>query len=207
MNAETSLKPGDTVEDLCRACKLERDHTVIVAGDETRPARVRCNFCGSEHNHRASRRRVDERDLSGLRAAASLPEPTQEQQELLQLIRQALREELGYTDVEITPRFQSGELVLRPGTPGTQEKSFPIDTFTTKIVMVRNRLRVLEQQINASDELTELAKLRFQAYITACYGSLTSFNFLFRSEEDRFVGQRGGKSSAQDEATGEDDED
>jgi hypothetical protein len=207
MNAETSLKPGDTVDDLCRACKLERDHTVIVAGDETRPARVRCNFCGSEHNHRASRRRVDERDLSGFRAAASQPEPTQEQQELLQLIRQALREELGYTDVEVTPRFQGGELVLRPGTPGTAEKSFPIDTFTTKIVMVRNRLRVLEQQINASDELTELAKLRFQAYITACYGSLTSFNFLFRNEEDRFVGHRGGKSSAQDGASGEDDED
>src|SRR5262245_61661821 len=155
---EGLLKPGETVEDLCRACKIERDHTVIVAGDESRPARVRCNFCGSEHNHRASRRRVDERDLAGLRAADSPPrELTEEQQELSEVLRQVLREELGYTDVAITPRFQGGELVLRPGTQGTQDKSFPIDTFTSKIVMVRNRLRVLEQQINASEELSELS--------------------------------------------------
>jgi hypothetical protein len=208
MNGAVFLKPGEPVEDLCRACKLEREHTVIVAGDESRPARVRCNYCGSEHNYRSSRRRVDERELSSLRGSngESSAEITEEQWELMDVVRRALRQELGYTDVEITPRFQGGELVLKPGTPGTQDKSFPIDTFTSKIVMVRNRLRVLEQQINASEELSELSKLRFQAYITACYGSLTSFNFLFRNEEDRFVGQRGQKPAAQDEAGDQDEE-
>jgi hypothetical protein len=205
--SEAMLKPGQSVEDLCRACKLEREHTVIVAGDEARPARVRCNFCGSEHNYRSSRRRVDERDLEGLRGAAApaSAEAPDEPRELIDVLRRVLREELGYTQVEITPRFQGGELILRPGTPGTQDKSLPIDTFTSKIVLVRNRLRVLEQQINASDELSDLSKLRFQAYITACYGSLTSFNFLFRNEADRFVGQRGDRSAAAEAAADQDE--
>lgn len=198
MSAEP-LKPGDNVEDLCRQCKLEREHTVIAAGDDTRPSRVRCNFCGSEHNHRSSRRRIDERELQSVRSggsgASTAPsEPEDEQHELAELVRRVLREELGFVAVEVTNRFQGGELVLRPATSGTQEKSFPIDTFLTKLIAVRNRMRVLEQQINASEELSELSKLRFQAYITACYGSLTSFNFLFKNEADRFVGQKGGSS-------------
>ncbi len=77
--------------------------------------------------------------------------------------------------------------VLRPGRPGVQEKSWPIETFFHKIVMLRNRLRTLEQQLNAS-ELPDDVKVKLQSYITGCYGSLTSFNVLFADEEDRFVG-------------------
>jgi len=66
-----------------------------------------------------------------------------------------------------------------------QEKTWPIETFFHKIVMVRNRLRTMEQQINASD-LPSDAKLKLQSYLTACYGSLTSFNVLFADPDDRF---------------------
>ena len=66
----------------------------------------------------------------------------------------------------------------------------PIDTFFNKIVMLRNRLRTLEQQVNAS-ELPDDQKLKLQSYVTGCYGSLTSFNVLFADEEDQFKGAGG----------------
>ena len=86
-------------------------------------------------------------------------------------------------------KWRGGELVLRPGKPGVQEKSWPIESFFNKVVMLRNRLRTLEQQVNASD-LPDDQKLKIQGYITGCYGSLTSFNVLFANDDDRFVGAR-----------------
>ena len=80
---------------------------------------------------------------------------------------------------------------LRPGKPGLQDKTMPIESFFNKVVMLRNRLRTLEQQVNASD-LPDDQKLKVQSYITGCYGSLTSFNVLFADEDDRFVGSTGG---------------
>jgi hypothetical protein len=103
------------------------------------------------------------------------------------LLRRVIREEAGLTPVEPAEKWRGGELILKPGRPGVQEKSWPIDTFFHKIVMVRNRLRTLEQQVNASD-LPDDQKLKLQAYVTGCYGSLTSFNLLFADEEDRFSG-------------------
>ncbi len=82
-----------------------------------------------------------------------------------------------------------------------QEKSWPIESFFHKVVMLRNRLRTLEQQVNASD-LPDDQKLKIQSYITGCYGSLTSFNVLFADEADNFVarartdGTRGALSHA-----------
>jgi hypothetical protein len=106
------------------------------------------------------------------------------------LIRTIIREESGLTAVTPADKWRGGELVLRPGKPGLQEKSLPIDTFFHKIVMLRNRLRTLEQQVNAS-ELPDDQKVKLQAYITGCYGSLTSFNVLFADEEDKFIGAAG----------------
>ena len=106
------------------------------------------------------------------------------------LIRTIIREEGGLTAVTPADKWRGGELVLRPGKPGLQEKSLPIDTFFHKIVMLRNRLRTLEQQVNAS-ELPDDQKVKLQAYITGCYGSLTSFNVLFADEEDKFIGAAG----------------
>ncbi len=81
-------------------------------------------------------------------------------------------------------------MILRPGKRDLQEKSWPIETFFHKVVMLRNRLRVLEQQINSA-EMPEDSKIKLQGYITGCYGTLTSFNILFAEEEDRFRGSSG----------------
>ncbi|MEM9528873.1 MAG: hypothetical protein AAGA31_19840 [Bacteroidota bacterium] len=84
-------------------------------------------------------------------------------------------------------RWIDGQLILQPGEEGLATKEMPIDTFFHKIVMVRDRLRVMEQRINAS-KLTDEEKVNLQQYITRIYGSLTSFNVLFKRKEDHFKG-------------------
>jgi hypothetical protein len=116
--------------------------------------------------------------------------PTEGGDDLELLLRRVLREELGLTAAAPAERWRGGELVLRPGKPGLQEKKWPIESFFHKVVMIRNRLRTLEQQVNAS-ELPEDAKVRLQSYVSACYGTLTSFNVLFADEEDQFKGSGG----------------
>ena len=106
------------------------------------------------------------------------------------LLRRIIREETGLTPVTPADKWHGGELVLRPGREGVQEKSMPIETFFHKVVMLRNRLRVLEQQINGAD-IPDALKIKLQGYVTGCYGSLTSFNVLFADEEDRFRGSSG----------------
>ena len=103
------------------------------------------------------------------------------------LLRRIVREEAGLTAVAPADKWRGGDLILRPGRPGVQEKSWPIETFFHKIVMLRNRLRTLEQQVNAID-MPEDVKVKVQSYISGCYGSLTSFNVLFADEDDQFKG-------------------
>ena len=103
------------------------------------------------------------------------------------LLRRIIREETGLTPVVPADKWRGGQMVLRPGSPGLQEKAWPIETFFHKVVMLRNRLRTLEQQLNAA-ELPEDLKVKLQGYITGCYGSLTSFNVLFAEEDDQFRG-------------------
>jgi hypothetical protein len=110
--------------------------------------------------------------------------------DLERLLRRVIREETGITSVAPADRWRGGSLVLKPGTPGVQEKSWPVETFFHKVVMLRNRLRTLEQQINAAD-LPDDVKVKLQSYITGCYGSLTSFNVLFADEDDQFKGSGG----------------
>jgi hypothetical protein len=106
------------------------------------------------------------------------------------LLRRVIREETGITPVAPAEKWRNGTLILKPGTPGLQEKTWPIETFFHKVVMLRNRLRTLEQQVNAAD-LPDDAKVRLQGYISGCYGSLTSFNVLFADEDDQFKGGGG----------------
>ena len=106
------------------------------------------------------------------------------------MLRRVIREETGLTAIAPADKWRGGSLVLRPGVPGLQEKSWPIETFFHKIVMLRNRIRTLEQQVNAAD-LPDDVKVKLQGYISGCYGTLTSFNVLFADEDDQFKGAAG----------------
>ena len=111
-------------------------------------------------------------------------------EEFRRVLSDVIRDELGLGDAELGQRWQGGEVILKPGKEGTQEKRVPIDAFFHKIVMVRDRLRVLEQKVNGS-KLSDEEKVQIQQYITQCYGSLTTFNVLFANRADQFVGQKG----------------
>jgi hypothetical protein len=112
-------------------------------------------------------------------------------EEIREALREVLREEglAGFAPA-LAPKWAGGEIILKPGKPELQGKTVPIDTFFHKIVMIRNQLRVLEQNINTHKGLSEAEKLDLQQYITRCYGSLTTFNALFTDKSDWFVGSK-----------------
>lgn len=110
---------------------------------------------------------------------------------LLKILRQ-------WSDVsEIVPlgeRWIGGTMLLQPADKSLKPKEIPVDDFFHKIVMLRDRLRVLEQNINSHKKLSDEDKVNMQQYITRCYGSLTTFNVLFKNKEQWFVGEKGSKT-------------
>jgi hypothetical protein len=117
-----------------------------------------------------------------------------DQDEFRSVLREILLDELGVRDTELGDRWQNGELVLVPGKAGTAEKRIPIDNLFRKVVLIREKLRVLEQKINNHEKLDDNDRLQLQQYVTQCYGSLTTFNVLFKHKDDQFAG-----SSAKDD--------
>ena len=111
--------------------------------------------------------------------------------EFREVLREVIRDELGVSDPPLGQRWEGGECILKPGKDGTQEKRIPIEQLFSKVVMIRDKLRVLEQKVNAHGKLSAEEKVQMQQYITGCYGSLTTFNVLFANKNDNFVGQRG----------------
>ena len=95
--------------------------------------------------------------------------------------------------VPLGDRWVKGMMLLQPADKSLKPKEIPIDDFFHKIVMLRDRLRVLEQNINSNKKLGDEDKVNLQQYITRCYGSLTTFNVLFKNKEHWFVGEKGGK--------------
>jgi hypothetical protein len=109
-------------------------------------------------------------------------------EELMELFREAS----GDLQVPLAAKWEGGVIQLIPGKADLQAKEVPIDVFFHKVVMVRDRLRTLEQRVNAHPKLSDAEKVEMQQYITRIYGSLTSFNVLFRDKEDQFVGSKEG---------------
>jgi hypothetical protein len=216
--APRQYRAGESVEDFCRACKTDRMHTVIAADADGKPIRVVCGYCHSEHNFRGGPRVGQEARSEGWGGTTTTPtrQPARRavrterepfpivsereriappmhdatEADIEMILRRVIREEAGITAVAPAEKWRGGHLVLRPGAEGLQEKSWPIETFFHKIVMVRNRLRTLEQQVNAA-EMPPDVKVKLQGYISGCYGSLTSFNVLFAEEGDQFRGSGG----------------
>lgn len=93
--------------------------------------------------------------------------------------------------VPLGDRWEKGVMILQPYDKALKPKEIPIEDFFHKIVMIRDRLRVLEQNINSNKKISDEDKVNLQQYITRCYGSLTTFNILFKNKEQHFVGEKG----------------
>ena len=102
-----------------------------------------------------------------------------------------------YSDIQETvpmgTKWTGGKMSLQPANIAHKPKEIPIDSFFNKIILLRDRIRVLEQRINSHDKLTDEDKINLQQYITRIYGSLTTFNILFRDDKDYFVGEKTSK--------------
>jgi hypothetical protein len=138
--------------------------------------------------------RIVDPELCGLTAAEAQVSIHGLEVPLAQLLREtvgALAEEMGIekTDTTVTElgaRWHRGKMVLHPADPTLQTKEVPMEVFFHKLVGLRNQMRVLEQKINSHPGLTDGEKVEFQQYITRCYGSMTTFNLLFRTKENQF---------------------
>jgi hypothetical protein len=106
--------------------------------------------------------------------------------EIREIVRAVLAEL--ETNVSMADKWEGGTLILKPGLSSLQSKEIPIESFFHKVVMVRDKLRSLEQKINAHPKLTDVEKAEMQQYITRSYGSLTTLNVLFKHEADKFKG-------------------
>jgi hypothetical protein len=164
-------------------------------GEATAPARPRAH---GEPRRYAGTRAPAPRGESG---EARPPEPAEDlpkeididmdMDEFRRVLREVITQELGIVPAEMAPKWQGGEVVLKPGREGTQERRIPIEVFFKKVVTVRDKLRLLEAKVNAHPGLSEEDKVILTSYVTGCYGSLTTWNLLFQNKEDTFVGQGG----------------
>ncbi len=123
-----------------------------------------------------------------------MPLDDEDLRKIVQAVRAVLNAEQSVSGA-IGERWAGGQLVMKPGKAGTQEKIVPIEAFFRKIVAVRERLRVLEQRINTHPKLADEDRVQLQDYITRAYGSLTTFNVLFADPEDRFIGTKGSEDT------------
>ena len=130
-------------------------------------------------------------DLASAESSATLRELQVPLASLIRDMADAVVEALGLEKKDVVVeglanRWQNGTLVLQPADASLQPKDVSLETFFHKIVMIRNNLRVLEQKVNASEKLSDADKFEMQQYITRCYGSLTTFNILFKNKDDQF---------------------
>jgi hypothetical protein len=114
-------------------------------------------------------------------------------EDMKQWLKELIEEEFSPKPIEIAQRWQGGSIILKPNND-TQAKEIPLEVFFKKIIGIRESLRVLEQKLNTHPQLSSEDKITLQSYITKSYGSLTTFNILFKEGKDRFVGAGGSES-------------
>ena len=132
-------------------------------------------------------------DLKPAEARTSVSGLEMPLEQFVEKVTRVLLDELGVQkpgDVveQLGSRWHGGRLMLHPADQSLQAKEVPLDVFFHKVVMLRNNLRVLEQKINSHEKLSDADKVEFQQYITRSYGSLTTFNVLFKNKQDQFKG-------------------
>ncbi len=176
---------------LCDAFVARGEHVTAQAQPATRRART-LQPIGPVVRHADGRAR----SLPGAPARAPAIDPhtvvdfegdAMTRQELMELFLEAS----GLAEVPLAGKWEGGTVRLLPGDPALQPKDIPVDALFHKVVMLRDRLRVLEQKLNGHPKLSDAEKVEFQQYVTRCYGSLTTFNVLFKDKADQFIGQKG----------------
>lgn len=111
---------------------------------------------------------------------------------LADVLDDAMDQVLGTAPTPMHARYRGGKLIVQPANAELQSKEMEVDVLFRKVISIRDKLRLLEQKINSCDKLADGEKVQLQQYITGCYGSLTSFNYLFRDKDDQFVGESKG---------------
>ena len=126
--------------------------------------------------------------------AANVTEEIETHSEVEKSLLKILKLWGGITEkVPLGDKWEKGVMILQPFDKTLKPKEIPVEDFFHKVVMLRDRLRVLEQNINSHKKLSDEDKVNLQQYITRCYGSLTTFNVLFKNKEQHFVGEKGSK--------------
>lgn len=177
--------------------RYDDDTVDLMSGDRPRPSRRSAPVVTPPVRRRAYGKTIDlgeahspgTADPSVAQSNSGAGEEMQTEA-LKELIRDVLMEDGTLGDTVLGQRWQGGTLILKPGVEGQQSKEIPIETFFQKIVMVRDRLRVMEQRINGHKGLTAQDKVELQQYLTRIYGSLTTFNILFADKGDQFSGTK-----------------
>lgn len=187
------LVPGTAVPDDADLSPREREMKRRMAMHKSQPSRGPARSLHrsprpERHDGAVARVRVQHIDLS-LSEDGHDEGESMDRETLRGILAEVLDEALGTSDTEMHPRYKGGKVIVQPANPELAAKELEVDVLFKKVVGVRDKLRVLEQKINGSENLDSAEKVQIQQYITSCYGSLTSFNYLFKDREDWFVGQ------------------
>jgi len=162
-------------------------------------------FGSSEHSYRIFFQDGGERELGkaydGFKLIEAAPTQTStvELEDVVDAVKNVFDMHYEVNEIiDLGDKWEGGTMLLQPADKSLKPKEIPVENFFHKIVMLRDRLRVMEQKINANPKMSDSEKVEMQQYITRIYGSLTTFNVLFKSKKDWFVGDSSKNSSTDD---------
>lgn len=170
----------------CHTFQVRADRANAVALPARAATRARSGAGNSNRSAGPTAERPARATLRHPTSGDTTGEITMDRDGLKQVLRELLSEETLFGYPELARRWDGGTLVLQPADTSLQSKEVPVEQLFHKIVMIRDRLRVLEAKLNGHDKLSETDKVELQGYISRCYGTLTTFNVLFADKDDHF---------------------